>query len=595
MSWLRNRSIGGKLGILAAIPLVLLMVMMVFNFVAFSKVDARYTYAYENFAVFATEWTMIRTNTRGIQGDIAKLILLDNTEHEKEIIKEITDDIRRRRAENTDIMERYKKTSIPDRERVILGRIESMMRDLDVIQDKNIEMSSGGASDAEAVRYFIEEVDPFLTKLIYDINEMSDTLIDETKRVQHEASNYSWGTAVTGAAVTILATVVTLIMSFVISRMITSPLNAIKENTDLFANGDLTVVFESRGRDAIAEMGSSLEKMGESLRGVVNVVKSAGNRISDSAENFSALAQQTNAAVEEFRVNVEEMSANLGGLASLSESVNASVQEVAAGAQTTAEKGADIARKVDDAMNAGDAGMNAVHSVVDGIGRVAESSAASTSAVLELGNRTRQIQGFVSQIGSIADQTNLLALNAAIEAARAGEAGRGFAVVAEEVRKLAEDSNAAAKNIAELASIITSDLDKIVEFAQENTTDSNRAKELSAETETAITNMIAYLKDIAGSTQDLAAVAQEQAASSEEIAESVQGMSTRISDTAGVSDGIKTSVTEIASASEKIASDSEKLSALSSDLQEELEFFNVGDDERRQENKKGLKALRSAT
>ena len=89
-------------------------------------------------------------------------------------------------------------------------------------------------------------------------------------------------------------------------------------------------------------------------------------------------------------------------------------------------------------------------------------------------------------------------------------------MVAEEVRKLAEDSNVAAKNIASLASQITGDLDKIVEFAQENTSDSNKAKDLSAETESAIENMITFLRDIASSPQDLAAVAQEQAASSEE-------------------------------------------------------------------------------
>ena len=240
-------------------------------------------------------------------------------------------------------------------------------------------------------------------------------------------------------------------------------------------------------------------------------------------------------------------------------------------------------------MSAGDAGMSAVRSVVGGIGRVAESSAAATSAVLELGNRTRQIQSFVSQIGSIADQTNLLALNAAIEAARAGDAGRGFAVVAEEVRKLAEDSNVAAKNIAELASQITSDLDKIVNYAQENTSDSNTAKELSAETENAISHMIEYLRDIASSTQDLAAVAEQQAASSEEIAEAVQGMSTKINDTANASENIRTSVSEVAAASEKVAEGSENLSSLAGNLQDELAYFTIDEDV--PASGKGLKAL----
>jgi methyl-accepting chemotaxis protein len=205
----------------------------------------------------------------------------------------------------------------------------------------------------------------------------------------------------------------------------------------------------------------------------------------------------------------------------------------------------------------------------------------------------------VSQIGSIADQTNLLALNAAIEAARAGDAGRGFAVVAEEVRKLAEESNVAAKNIAELASAITSELDMIVKYSQENADDSSKAKMLSSDTETAIANMLSYLKEIASATQDLAAVAEEQAASSEEIAEAVQGMSGKINDTANAGVNIRTSVAEVAAASEKMAEGSENLSSLSGELQERLSFFRLDESSRggntaQAKNKSQLKALPGA-
>ena len=81
------------------------------------------------------------------------------------------------------------------------------------------------------------------------------------------------------------------------------------------------------------------------------------------------------------------------------------------------------------------------------IAEVSNSGAKVSSAVDDLAASVAGITGFVDTIRNIADQTNLLALNAAIEAARAGEAGRGFAVVAEEVRKLAEDSNRAAREV----------------------------------------------------------------------------------------------------------------------------------------------------
>ena len=397
------------------------------------------------------------------------------------------------------------------------------------------------------------------------------------------------------AAMLILSAIAALsgiALAVVVSRFITNPLKKAQERIAYFAQGNLTHDFDARGQDEAAMISRNLQEMSDVLNEVIGSVGGAGLRISETAHDFSAMAQETNASVEEFRSNIDEMSENMSSLASAGEVVNASVEEVAAGAQATAEKGTQIARKVDDAMKAGDSGMHAVRNVVGGIGKVAESSSAATAAILELGSRARQIQTFVSQIGGIADQTNLLALNAAIEAARAGEAGRGFAVVAEEVRKLAEESNAAARNIAELAGKIGDDLDAIEHHAQQNVADSNDARGLSTETEKAIASMIDFLREIAGATQDLAAVAEEQAASSEEIAEAVQGMSAKIGNAASAGANIRTGVAEVASAAERVAQGAEELSSLSGDLQRELSFFTVKEKmEDRQRNYR-LRALR---
>jgi methyl-accepting chemotaxis protein len=577
------------LGILAAVPLILLIFVAVFNYSALTRIDERYSVGIDNYAMSATDFAIFRANLQGNQKNVLKVIAMENVEK----LKPVLDDMDARRRQNAEILENFKKLPMDDKARTLVSRIDASLTTLRGVQDKAVEIGKSGTQEAgeEAAHYFFDEVEPIVLDFNATLVELSDLLVKATDDVQTSSTEYTNEVAATGAAVSAFATIFTLLLSFLISRLITKPLNSMKEKIVHFSAGDLTVEFDTSGRDAIAQMAVELDKMAVTLRGVMNTIKDAGVNISDSSQDFSAMAEETNASVEEFRANVDEMNVNLSGLASASEEVNASVEEVAAGAQTTAEKGTDIARKVDNAMSAGDEGMNAVRSVVEGISRVADSSAASTSAVLELGNRTRQIQSFVSQIGSIADQTNLLALNAAIEAARAGDAGRGFAVVAEEVRKLAEDSNVAAKSIADLASQITGDLDRIVNYAQANTEDSNKAKDLSSETENAISNMITYLRDIAASTQDLAAVAEEQAASSEEIAEAVQSMSTKINDTANASENIRSSVAEVAAASEKVAEGSESLSGLSGNLQEELAYFTIGDDSAPASKKKGLKAL----
>jgi methyl-accepting chemotaxis protein len=520
-----------------------------------------------------------------------KNVLKIVVENDATIVDGANEEMAKRRKEVDDIFSSYKQTEMDAKEASLFSKMEGLLDEMRAMQDQVINLGASGRSDPEAVSTYFRKFVPIGNEFNSSLSELSTYLISKSDSLQKDADAYARRASLTGALITVVVIVITVLMSLYISSTITGPLTVMENNIVRFAKGDLTIAFDFGDRtDALAKMGNEILQMASTLRGVVGTVKDASRKIADSSQDFSAMAEETSASVEELHSSVDEMGVNLGSLASSSEEVNASVEEVAAGAQTTAEKGTDIARQVDNAMSAGDAGMNSVKSVVEAISRVADSSAAATSAIMELGNRARQIQNFVAQIGGIADQTNLLALNAAIEAARAGDAGRGFAVVAEEVRKLAEDSNVAAKNIADLASQITGDLDNIVGYAQQNASDSSSAKGLSNETENSISNMISFLHDIAAATQDLAAVSEEQAASSEEIAEAVQGMASKINDAAGAGGHIRDSVGEVSTAAERVAKGSEILAGLASDLQTELAFFNSGDDA--PQRKKGvLKAL----
>jgi methyl-accepting chemotaxis protein len=405
--------------------------------------------------------------------------------------------------------------------------------------------------------------------------EIVQILSDDCEKRNVWANKEAGKGAIIVIVTSISAIAIGLLMGILISRTITGPIKKIQESVGHFAEGDLVNKFPTTGKDELAVMGRGLQDMADNLNRIIGSVQGASGDIITTAQEFSALAQETNATVGEFRSSVEQMSSNLVALAATGEEVNSSVGEVAAGAQTTAEKGTAIAGRVDDAMRAGDNGMSAVRRAANGIEEVARNASETARSVQELGKRTRQIQDFVSQIGGIADQTNLLALNAAIEAARAGEAGRGFAVVAEEVRKLAEESNVAAKNIANLASTITMDLEAVVNMSLENAKGSDGAKELSKETEQVLEIMLGYLKEISSATQDLAAVSEEQAASSEEIASAVQGIATKVQSTADAGEKVRLGIGDIATSAERIAFGSEELSKLADDMNKLMAFFKT--------------------
>lgn len=133
----------------------------------------------------------------------------------------------------------------------------------------------------------------------------------------------------------------------------------------------------------------------------------------------------------------------VGQAANVIEQMLANIQHVA----TSINSAADVSSETATAAKTGE---KAIDSAIRQMGNIEKTVIDSAQVVVKLGDRSKEIGQIVDTISGIAGQTNLLALNAAIEAARAGEQGRGFAVVAEEVRKLAEQSQGATKQIEEI-------------------------------------------------------------------------------------------------------------------------------------------------
>ncbi|MDR3255165.1 MAG: methyl-accepting chemotaxis protein [Synergistaceae bacterium] len=573
MQWFRNLLTTFKI---LSLVLVMLLIMLLISFVGYrtsSTISSDMNSLYDNYAMPAI--TMAQAQGLAIQN--RRMLISMSMSTDATVDRQYESRILENRKRIGNLIAEYEKTNLTQEERVLLTQLTNARSNLNKLQDEVLAVLKVSTTSDEIDARMAHGGDVAVASDTY--NELFDKIVtllvnicsDVNKSAAIMAQNGTMSIAISAIA----AILAGIGIGILVSRLITAPIQRIQESIKLFSDGDLASDFPAIGKDELAQMGRSLQDMANNLKNIIGAVKDASDNINETAQEFSALAEETNASVEEFRSNVDEMGTNLNSLASTGEEVNASVEEVAAGAQATAEKGTDIARHVDEAMSAGENGMNSVRRAVSGIDGVAKNAADAARSVQELGARTRQIQSFVSQIGGIADQTNLLALNAAIEAARAGEAGRGFAVVAEEVRKLAEDSNSAAKNIAELAETITGDLDNVVNISLGNAKASQEAKDLSRETEEIIGSMINYLRGISGATQDLAAVSEEQAASSEEIAEAVQNIATRVASTAEASENIRSGVGEISVAAERMAQGAEGLSGLSGGLLEQLAFFKL--------------------
>ena len=193
---------------------------------------------------------------------------------------------------------------------------------------------------------------------------------------------------------------------------------------------------------------------------------------------------------------------------------------------------------------------------------IAGSVRETAQKVQELGSRSDQIGKIVGVIDDIADQTNLLALNAAIEAARAGEQGRGFAVVADEVRKLAERTTKATKEIAEMIQSVQTETRGAVEKMQSGTQQVEKGVEVTAKAGSSLKQIIGQAEHVGEMVTHIATAANEQSSATEQVNSNM--------------DQINKLVAESAEGAQQSAKACEQLSGLAFELQNLVSRFKLG-------------------
>lgn len=224
---------------------------------------------------------------------------------------------------------------------------------------------------------------------------------------------------------------IALAASYLLTVSVIKPTRVLLEAARGMAGGDLNRRVDAVTRDEMGDLSRAFNEMSDNLRLMVGQIVENAAALAASSQELSASAQEVSAAVDE--------------MASTTAGVSVESEKGAAGSREAAARAGNV-------MDLADRGMASVKDTGQAMKMIQESSLNAAGSVKKLSDHSVQIGRITDLITAIAEQTNLLALNAAIEAARAGEQGRGFAVVADEVRKLAEQSAGAAKDIASLIS-----------------------------------------------------------------------------------------------------------------------------------------------
>lgn len=322
---------------------------------------------------------------------------------------------------------------------------------------------------------------------------------------------------------------------------IAEPLQETGNVMNFMKDGDLTVRMLGqyagelqRLKEDINIMADSISNLLLQISGSADVTASAAAEISAIAETLAASAAENSAQVDEIATAIEEMSRT--------------ISENAMGATRAAEV---AERNKQIAIEGG----NAVQQTVNKMSEIASVVRASAEKIEKLGESSKQIGEIISVIDEIADQTNLLALNAAIEAARAGEQGRGFAVVADEVRKLAERTTEATKQIANMIKGIQKETDEAVRAMKQGTEEVNSGIVLADKAGNSLKEILQSSQEVWDMINQIAAATEEQSSTAEQIAKNVSSISQVTSDTAN-------RVQDIAKSAEDLAKQTDMLRTL---------------------------------
>jgi methyl-accepting chemotaxis protein len=271
--------------------------------------------------------------------------------------------------------------------------------------------------------------------------------------------------------------------------------------------------------ERIIDIAKEAETISDQLASASEILSGQVDEASQGSDIQRDRARETATAMEEMNVTVLEVARN------------------AADASTNADQMNDLATE----------GVTLVHQVVEAIQEVAIQSEQLKESMSSLDIQTKDIGSILQVIDDIADQTNLLALNAAIEAARAGEAGRGFAVVADEVRKLAEKTMTATKEVGHAIGNIRTGARQNVVATETAVTSIQGSTKLAIKAGDAMQNIRETVTLAADQVRSIATAAEEQSATSEQVNRATDEINTISSETARAMTESRTALGDLSS------------------------------------------------
>ncbi len=358
----------------------------------------------------------------------------------------------------------------------------------------------------------------------------------------------------------------TLIILYLVRRMITQPVNALTNTITRIADGDFTVEIEQGGDNEIGTMNNRMHDYVERMRTTLGEMKSVTGNLAIEADTSKNAAETMSVQAEHQSSSMEQIHEAMDGVANSVVELATNATELAQAVGDVTEQGNETRSIMNDLLEKAKQGQKDMENAQSKMATISDSMTEMNNVVASVDEATQKINSIVEMINSISSQTNLLSLNASIEAARAGEAGKGFAVVATEIGTLANDSASATTEISNIIGDITSQIKRLSETSAASVSDiaaSNEAVSVTGETfaeifealdkaGSTVNDMVSKMDHVSDIATSVAAIAEEQSASTEEVTATVETAAASAHDVADESKNVDASAITVAESSARI-------------------------------------------
>lgn len=573
MKWLNDLKVTQKLILLISFLLLAVIGIGGTGYHFLSKTNDSMVKMYEEKMAAVELANENRIHARRIEANLFAL-LQKTTDAES---KALMDEMAERAKQFDENLTKLEQMPIDENKRAEIKDIRNILGKYREVRVKVIALAAQNKNEEAYTLYKTEGKtysDAFTKKLIVLVNESKKDAEEMNKQNQKEAAFAN----TVFVSVIFLAVIVGLLLGWIIVKQISIRLNDVVKYLEILSTGDFSKAVSQSSLEDQSEFGSvsrAVDEMKNNVNSLIKQLGDAAQQLSASSEELTANAEQSAQASNQVAGSVTTVAEGAQKQLSLTEQANEIVHQISSAIQQVADNTGIVSDSAEKTASKANDGEGAIKKAVSQMKIIEEKTNDTAMVICELEEKSKQIGQIVDAISNISGQTNLLALNAAIEAARAGEAGRGFSVVAEEVRKLAEQSQNAAKQITGLINEVQMKTNSAVEFMVMGKKEVDAGTQVVSMAGSSFEEILGMVRVMTLQISEISKSIADITSGTQKMVQAVDTIDQEGKKASEQTQTISAATEEQSASTEEIASASQHLASIAEDLQKAIQRFKI--------------------